>query len=61
MPIYAQYKVPFLWLVDPIARTLEVFRLESGRWSLISAHADNDKVQAEPFQDIEIDLTYLWW
>lgn len=61
MPIYAQYKVPFLWLVDPIARTLEVFRLESGRWSLISTHADNDKVQAEPFQDIEIDLAYLWW
>ena len=61
MPIYAQYKVPFLWLVDPIARTLEVFRLESGRWSLLSTHADNDKVRAEPFQEIELDLSYLWW
>jgi Uma2 family endonuclease len=61
MPIYAQYKVPFLWMVDPIARTLEVFRLESGRWSLVSTHADDDRVRAEPFQDIEIPLAYLWW
>ncbi|MDR3566812.1 MAG: Uma2 family endonuclease [Syntrophobacteraceae bacterium] len=26
MPIYAQYKIPFLWLIDPIENTLEVFR-----------------------------------
>ena len=61
MPIYAEYKIPFLWLLDPIARTLEVFRLESGRWSLQSTHADDDRVRAEPFQELEINLTYLWW
>src|SRR5260370_10281350 len=31
MPIYAREKVPFLWLVDPLARLLEVYRLEGGR------------------------------
>ena len=61
MPLYAQYLVPFLWLLDPIARTLEVFRLESGRWSLLSTHADDEKVRAEPFPEIEIPLAYLWW
>lgn len=61
MPIYAEFGVPFLWLVDPIARTLEVFRLESGRWSLLSSHADDEKIRVEPFLDIEIPLAMLWW
>ena len=47
--------------MDPIAQTLVVFRLESGRWSLVSTHADDNRVRAEPFQDIEIPLAYLWW
>jgi Uma2 family endonuclease len=61
MPLYAQFAVPFLWLLDPLARTLEVFRLESGRWSLVSTHADDDRVRAEPFQDLEIPLARFWW
>jgi Uma2 family endonuclease len=33
LPIYARERVAHCWLVDPIARTLEILRLESGRWS----------------------------
>jgi Uma2 family endonuclease len=61
MHIYAQFNVPYSWLIDPVARTLEVFKLESGRWILLSAHSDNDKVHAEPFEEIEIALQNLWW
>ena len=50
----------FAWLVDPLARTLEVFRLEDGRWALVSAHAGSDVVRAEPFVDIELTLASLW-
>ena len=32
MPIYAREGVGHLWLVDPIARTVEVYRLDGGRW-----------------------------
>lgn len=39
-----------LWLVDPIAKTLEVFRLESGRWVVAGLFAEEDKVRAEPFR-----------
>ncbi|MHC1727216.1 MAG: Uma2 family endonuclease [Syntrophobacteraceae bacterium] len=60
MPLYGQYGVPYFWLIDPVARTLEVFRLESGRWSLLGAFSDDDKVRAEPFQEIEIELSILW-
>jgi Uma2 family endonuclease len=31
MPLYARYGVAFLWLVDPLARTLEAYALQDGR------------------------------
>ncbi len=61
MPIYARFGVSFIWLVDPVARTLEVFRLESGHWLLTMTAGEDQKVRAEPFQEIEIDLSNLWW
>ena len=60
MPLYGQYGVPHFWLIDPVAKTLEVFRLESGRWSLLGAFSEDEKVRVEPFQEIEIDLSVLW-
>ncbi len=60
MPIYAEYEVPHSWLVDPIAKILEVFKLESGKWAFEKAYAGNDKVRAEPFQEIEFDLGDFW-
>jgi len=60
MPIYAHHGVSHLWLIDPVATTMDVFRLESGRWSLLGSYAENDKVAAEPFLEIEINLEDLW-
>lgn len=60
MPIYAREGVTHLWLVDPIARTLEVCRLEQGRWVLLQTWRDNAKVRAEPFAEYELDLEGLW-
>jgi Uma2 family endonuclease len=60
MRVFARHRVRYAWLVDPILMTLEVFRLESGRWLLLDAFAEDDKVRAEPFQEIEIDLGILW-
>ena len=60
MAIYAKHGVPHLWLIDPIARTLEVFRLETEGWLLRSVFGENDKVRIEPFADVEIDLENLW-
>ena len=60
MPLYARAFVPNAWLVDPIERTLEVFRLADGRWSLVATFSDNERVRAEPFDAIELDLALLW-
>lgn len=60
MAIYAEHRVSYVWLIDPGAKTLEVFRLESGGWLLRSVFGESDKVRVEPFADIEIDLKNLW-
>lgn len=60
LPFYAAHGVRHAWLVDPILHTLEVLRLENGRWSLLATHRDDAKVRAEPFDAIELDLSILW-
>jgi len=60
MPIYAQFGVPHLWLVDPLEKTLEIFRLDNGNWIVAEVYSEDDKVRAEPFQEIEINLNSLW-
>jgi Uma2 family endonuclease len=60
MPHYAQWGVGHVWLVDPIWRSLEVFKLRDGIWQMQSTHTDDAKVRAEPFDAVELDLALLW-
>ena len=58
--IYARSGVASLWMIDPLARTLEVQALQDGRWVLVGAYADTARVRAVPFEALEIDLAN-WW
>ncbi|MGZ3770108.1 MAG: Uma2 family endonuclease [Bdellovibrio sp.] len=60
MPLYAQQGLKHFWLVDPNAKTLEVYENDHGRWVLIKTYMNDDKVRAIPFDAIEIDLSVLW-
>jgi Uma2 family endonuclease len=60
MPKYAAAGVPWMWLVDPDAQLLEVFRLEEGQYRPAGVHSETDKVRVEPFAAIELDLAELW-
>jgi Uma2 family endonuclease len=60
LPIYAREAVPYAWLVDPLLRTLEALRLESGRWLILEVWHDEARVRAEPFDAIELELGLLW-
>jgi len=60
VPIYARSGVKHVWLVDPIARTLEVLRLEREKYMIMATWADDARVRAEPFDAIELDLAVLW-
>lgn len=58
--IYAREHVRHVWLVAPIARTLEVFRLDGAQWIAVAAHGGNEVVRAEPFEAAELSLV-RWW
>ena len=60
LPIYAREGVAHVWLVDPIERILEVFRLERGFWTLQLAASGERGVRAEPFDAVELELGALW-
>jgi len=57
---YAKAKVQHIWLVDPLATTLEIYRLDAGKWLLVDTQAGDSKVRAEPFDAVELDLAALW-
>ena len=57
---YAKVKVQHVWLVDPLATTLEVYRLAPSGWLLVDTHAGDAKVRVEPFDAVELDLASLW-
>ena len=60
MPIYAEYGVSFLWLVDPALHILEAFVLRDGHWSLEHVYQENDEVRAVPFDAVAFSLAGLW-
>jgi Uma2 family endonuclease len=60
MPVYAREQVRHVWLVDPLQRTLEVYRLEGPLWVLVSTHDGKEPVRAEPFAAIALDIN-RWW
>ena len=43
---YAREQVAYAWLIDPIAQSLEVLRLENGRWSILGVHCGDELVRA---------------
>jgi Uma2 family endonuclease len=58
--IYAREGIGHAWLIDPIARTLEIRRLEVGEWVLTAVHRDNDVINPEPFDALPLPLVRLW-
>jgi Uma2 family endonuclease len=60
LPIYARERVAHAWLLDPVATTLEVLRLEDGAWRLVATWRGEAVVRAEPFDAIELELAALW-
>ena len=59
-PIYAHHGIPYLWLIDPVARILEAFELHQGRWILIASTEDDEQVSIPPFETTTFGLGELW-
>ena len=60
LAIYARAGVAHLWLINPIAETLEAYRLEQGHWVLMVTHAGDVRARIEPYDAVELELWRLW-
>lgn len=58
--IYARARVPWVWLLSPLARTLEVLRLERGAYRITAVHSGEVTARVEPFPALKLDLPALW-
>ncbi len=58
--IYAREGLGHLWIVEPIVRTIEVYRLEAGRWIAVATHGGSEPARIEPFEDVELEIA-RWW
>ena len=58
--IYAREGVEYVWLVDPKSRTLEVFWRQDAQWLPRGTYSGEQRVRAEPFEAVELNLGALW-
>lgn len=57
---YNTFGVSWMWIVDPLARTLEAYRKEGAFWTSLGTWGGDERVRAEPFDAVELDLAH-WW
>lgn len=61
MPVYAREGVRHAWLIDPVAKTLEVYTLSTDWiWGEAVRSSGTDTVRAVPFDAVGLDLSALW-
>ena len=60
LPIYAAHGVSHCWLLDPNEKTLEVFILANGTYTVGPTFIDNNPVTAPPFEAHTFELDVLW-
>ena len=60
MPIDCAQGVSHLWFIDPLTRTLEAYRIESQRYSVLGTSRGDAMPRIEPFDAFALDLAALW-
>lgn len=57
---YHRHQVPHYWIIDPIAETLTVHRFTESGYLLVLAAERVERVRAEPFEAIELQVGVLF-
>jgi Uma2 family endonuclease len=58
--LYAQHRIPYYWIVDPEARTIEAYGLAEGRYALLTCVSGAEPVSLPPFPDLAFAPASLW-
>ena len=57
---YAEHRVPFVWLVEPLEKLVEVLELDGATYRIVQGVTGDDAVRLRPFEAIELPLAVLW-
>jgi Uma2 family endonuclease len=57
---YHRFEVPHYWILDPDEQTLSAFRWTETGYLLVRAAGAGDRVRAEPFDAIELDVAEIF-
>jgi Uma2 family endonuclease len=60
LPRYAKHLVTHAWIVDPVIRGIEVYRLDGPHYKLVATFEGDQPVRIEPFESVELPLRMLW-
>ncbi len=60
LPFYGRAGVSHAWIVDPLARTIEVFAATGGGWVLAAVVSGEGEAALAPFADVPLPLDALW-
>jgi Uma2 family endonuclease len=58
--LYAHCGIPYYWIVDPEARTVEAYRLAKGEYRLAIRASGDATVSLPPFPDLAFAPASLW-
>jgi Uma2 family endonuclease len=60
MPRYAAHNVEYAWIVDTIAKGVEIYQRQGTGWFQVAMHHGTAPIRAVPFDACEINLAALW-
>jgi Uma2 family endonuclease len=60
LQIYARHGVPYYWIVDSDARSIDVYRATAGIYAPADRHTSADLAGMEPLSDLALSGTALW-
>lgn len=60
LQLYARYAVPYYWIVDPPARTIEAHVLTQGAYREAGTLSGTALVSLPPFPDLTLDPREIW-
>ena len=60
LQLYARYAVPYYWIVDPPARTIEAYQLTEGQYREAGTLSGTATVSLPPFSDLILDPREIW-
>jgi Uma2 family endonuclease len=59
--LYARFGVPYYWIVDPDAGTVELYELAGDAYRLVAKESGDARIRPALFPGLAIDLVEVFW